>query len=207
MVKRYFTKIEWDTDGLDTELPDRVEMPDNILSDDGQIQTDYLSDKYGFLIKSYRVEAESDRNFIDVLKDICDDNVELVRKGDNVLIIGTGEYKDYGDGEPYDTVKIKNLLEGNVDFTSIPEVFIDNLIDFYKRDFTDFHKIPDDFIKTLDDTYTWEWYHVLKDAGYEDAAREVKDISFLLGAMWTRFAEITPEYAKENGYGFLFEKR
>ena len=57
-VKRVAREIEWDTDGdADTELPGEVEIPDNVSDED---ISDYLSDRYGYLVYSYR-EDRSDR--------------------------------------------------------------------------------------------------------------------------------------------------
>ena len=55
--RRIATGIEWETDGEDVDLPEEVEIPENVSDDD---IADYLSDKYNFLVASIDdvVEAE-----------------------------------------------------------------------------------------------------------------------------------------------------
>jgi hypothetical protein len=54
---RIASNIEWEVDNEDIidelELPDEVEIPNEIHEDD---ITDYLSDEYGFLVRSYDLE-------------------------------------------------------------------------------------------------------------------------------------------------------
>lgn len=52
-MKRTATQIQWETDGEEVELPDRIEIPDNI--DDEGI-ADYLSDETGFLHNGFNIE-------------------------------------------------------------------------------------------------------------------------------------------------------
>lgn len=53
-MKRTATQIQWETDGEEVELPDRIEIPDNI--DDEGI-ADYLSDETGFLHNGFSIET------------------------------------------------------------------------------------------------------------------------------------------------------
>lgn len=46
--------INWETDGKNIELPDEVEIPKHIGTEDVDI-TDYLSNKYGWLVKSFTI--------------------------------------------------------------------------------------------------------------------------------------------------------
>lgn len=41
-------KVDWETDGEVVDLPETIELPDSISAEDA---ADYLSDKYGWLIK------------------------------------------------------------------------------------------------------------------------------------------------------------
>jgi hypothetical protein len=56
-MKRIATQIQWETDGEEVELPDRIEIPGNI-DDDGI--ADYLSDKTGFLHNGFNIEQSID---------------------------------------------------------------------------------------------------------------------------------------------------
>ena len=46
------SRIKWETDGNDVQLPKEVEVPDGL--DDDEV-TDYLSDTYGWLVESFSV--------------------------------------------------------------------------------------------------------------------------------------------------------
>ena len=51
------TKIDWETDGQEVDLPKSVKVPDDLDSDE---IADYLSDKHGFLVNSFQIkDAES----------------------------------------------------------------------------------------------------------------------------------------------------
>jgi hypothetical protein len=51
------TKIDWETDGQEVDLPKNVEVPDDLDADE---IADYLSDKHGFLVNSFQIkDAES----------------------------------------------------------------------------------------------------------------------------------------------------
>lgn len=47
--------IDWETDGSDADLPDEVIIEDQIEDDE---VADYLSDNYGFLVNSFRIDRE-----------------------------------------------------------------------------------------------------------------------------------------------------
>ena len=47
--------IKWETDGYCPELPEEVEIPDNV---DEDCVADYLSDTYGWLVETFDI-AES----------------------------------------------------------------------------------------------------------------------------------------------------
>jgi len=53
--------VEWETDNENPDLPDKVEVPLSIIGnykevpDDPMYITDYISDKYGWLIKSISI--------------------------------------------------------------------------------------------------------------------------------------------------------
>jgi len=47
------TDIVWDTDGEFVDLPSKVDIPDDIDADEA---ADYLSDKFGFCIKSLCID-------------------------------------------------------------------------------------------------------------------------------------------------------
>lgn len=48
--------IEWETDGEEVNLPTDVKLPPEIDEDDDDAICDYLSDEYGWLVISYRVQ-------------------------------------------------------------------------------------------------------------------------------------------------------
>ena len=50
--QKYAFNIEWETDGEEVDLPTKVILPYTIDEED---VTDYLSDNYGFLVKSYEL--------------------------------------------------------------------------------------------------------------------------------------------------------
>lgn len=61
----YATDINWETDGYEVDgLPEEVEIPTDIeknyyeFDEDDGVITDYLSDEFGFLVKSYEIEKE-----------------------------------------------------------------------------------------------------------------------------------------------------
>lgn len=64
--------IEWETDGQDVDLPDEVELPDDIDVDDTGEVEDYLSDEYGYLVKSFDIEyddgEEYDPEYLDLIE-------------------------------------------------------------------------------------------------------------------------------------------
>ena len=45
--------IKWETDGEDVNLPNEVEIPEEV---DEEGVSDFLSDEYGWLINSYELE-------------------------------------------------------------------------------------------------------------------------------------------------------
>ena len=49
------SRIIWETDGQDVELPTEVELPDGFDVHDDDAIEDYLSDTYGYLAISYSV--------------------------------------------------------------------------------------------------------------------------------------------------------
>lgn len=50
--------IKWETDGQDVNLPEEVELPDEIDVDAiGEVE-DYLSDEYGYLVNSFNIECD-----------------------------------------------------------------------------------------------------------------------------------------------------
>ena len=51
------SKIEWETDGEEIDLPTEVEVADGL--DDDQI-ADYLSDTYGWLVISFALPMDDD---------------------------------------------------------------------------------------------------------------------------------------------------
>lgn len=52
--------IKWETDGQGVDLPEEVELPDEIDVDAiGEVE-DYLSDEYGYLVKSFDIEYDED---------------------------------------------------------------------------------------------------------------------------------------------------
>jgi len=52
-LKSYAINIQWDTDGEEVNLPDRVEIPFNVSFDDIE---DMLSDEYGFCVCGFNIE-------------------------------------------------------------------------------------------------------------------------------------------------------
>jgi len=51
------TKIDWETDGQEVDLPKTVEVPDDLDADE---IADYLSEKHGFLVNTFQIkDAES----------------------------------------------------------------------------------------------------------------------------------------------------
>jgi hypothetical protein len=70
MKKAY--DIEWETDGQDVDLPVEVELPDEIDVDAiGEVEN-YLSDEYGYLVKSFEIEyddgEESVPEYLDLIE-------------------------------------------------------------------------------------------------------------------------------------------
>ena len=55
-LKAYAINIQWDTDGEEANLPDRVEIPFNVSFDD---IADMLSDKYGFCVLGFYIYRTS----------------------------------------------------------------------------------------------------------------------------------------------------
>ena len=51
------SRIKWETDGNDVQLPNEVEVPDGL--DDDEV-ADYLSDTYGWLVESFSVPMTND---------------------------------------------------------------------------------------------------------------------------------------------------
>ena len=51
--------IEWDTDGEEVDLPSEVEIPKDVSEED---MADYLSDKYGWCVKSLGYITKSERS-------------------------------------------------------------------------------------------------------------------------------------------------
>jgi hypothetical protein len=49
------SRIQWETDGADVDLPSEVELPECVDASDDDAIADYLSDTYGFLVLSYSV--------------------------------------------------------------------------------------------------------------------------------------------------------
>ena len=52
-LKAYAINIQWDTDGEEVNLPERVEIPFNVSFDD---IADMLSDEYGFCVFGFDIE-------------------------------------------------------------------------------------------------------------------------------------------------------
>ena len=54
--------IKWETDGQDVDLPEEVELPDEIDVDAiGEVE-DYLSDEYGYLVNSFNIEYDNEED-------------------------------------------------------------------------------------------------------------------------------------------------
>ena len=71
MKKAY--DIDWETDGQDVDLPDEVELPEDIDTDAiGEVE-DYLSDEYGYLVNSFEIYDDEE-------DDVCHDSMELIDK-------------------------------------------------------------------------------------------------------------------------------
>ena len=60
MEKFIVSRIEWETDGMDIDLPEEVEIPLGIDVHDDDAIADYLSNTYGFLVNSYSVPMTDD---------------------------------------------------------------------------------------------------------------------------------------------------
>jgi hypothetical protein len=56
--------IEWETDGQDVDLPVEVKLPEDIDTDAIGEVDDYLSDKYGYLVKSFDIEYYNEEDCI-----------------------------------------------------------------------------------------------------------------------------------------------
>jgi hypothetical protein len=52
-LKAYAINIQWDTDGEEVNLPERVEIPFNVSDDE---IADMLSDEYGFCVFGFNIE-------------------------------------------------------------------------------------------------------------------------------------------------------
>lgn len=52
-MKRIAFNIDWDTENDDLDLPNEVEIPNEI---DEEMIADYLSDTYGFCINSFNIK-------------------------------------------------------------------------------------------------------------------------------------------------------
>lgn len=51
--------IKWETDGHDIDLPDEVELPQYVAGiDEDYDVADYLSDNFGWLVKSFNIEDQ-----------------------------------------------------------------------------------------------------------------------------------------------------
>ena len=53
------SRIIWETDGKEIDLPTEVEVPDTIADDEDAI-CDYLSDNYGWLVISFSLPMDDD---------------------------------------------------------------------------------------------------------------------------------------------------
>ena len=53
--------IQWETDGQHADLPNEIELPEDIESDDYDAIDDYLSNVTGFLHNGYELESEKER--------------------------------------------------------------------------------------------------------------------------------------------------
>lgn len=62
-MKRYAVNIDWDCDS-DVELPNKVRIPNDIEDDE---IADYISDNYGWCIKSFNIIEESNKHEHDAL--------------------------------------------------------------------------------------------------------------------------------------------
>jgi hypothetical protein len=51
------SRIKWETDDYEPELPNEVEVPDGL--DDDEV-ADYLSDTYGWLVESFSLPMDND---------------------------------------------------------------------------------------------------------------------------------------------------
>lgn len=59
-MKYFACNIKWETDGQDVNLPEEVELPDEIDVDAiGEVE-DYLSDEYGYLVNSFNIEYDNE---------------------------------------------------------------------------------------------------------------------------------------------------
>lgn len=54
------SRIEWETDGVEVDLPKEVDLPADIDANDDEAIANYLSDTYGFLVISYSVPMTDD---------------------------------------------------------------------------------------------------------------------------------------------------
>jgi len=83
------TKIDWETDGQEVDLPKTVEVPDNLDADE---IADYLSDEYDFLVNTFQIkDAES---YGAELEDYTPEELTTsnVNVGDFMVDAGKGSY-------------------------------------------------------------------------------------------------------------------
>ena len=52
--------IEWETNGVEVDLPKEVDLPADIDAHDNEAIANYLSDTYGFLVISYSAPMKDD---------------------------------------------------------------------------------------------------------------------------------------------------
>lgn len=54
------SRIEWETDGVEVDLPKEVDLPSDIDVHDDYAIADYLSNTYGYLVESFSVPMTDD---------------------------------------------------------------------------------------------------------------------------------------------------
>ena len=50
--------VEWETDGRNPDLPERVELPDQLTEYTNKSICDFLSDTYGWLVKDWKYDLD-----------------------------------------------------------------------------------------------------------------------------------------------------
>lgn len=88
-------RVNWETDGQDVDLPEIVELPKigvancecgDINCEDNQLSiTNYLSDKYGWLVNDYSVVEEDVKDMVKIPKNITTKVYYSIDKGKVVI--------------------------------------------------------------------------------------------------------------------------